>query len=367
MENTAQRSTPKPQRSPPQRSPPQRSPPQRSRSQRSRSHRSHPQRSRSQRSQPQRSRSHRSRSQRRQAQRRQAQLSRPQQSRPSRADLSRAVLSGATLIAATLSGAVLSGAILSGADLYRATLIAANLSDADLIRANLSQANLSQANLSQAHIGWTIFSNLDLRTVKGLETLIHDGPSTIGTDTLMRSEGDLPEVFLRKAGLSDIFITSVRSLAQHPNEYYTCFISYSSKDQEFAERLYADLQQKGVRCWFAPKDLKIGEKFWHRIDESIRLYDKLLVVLSEHSVNSVWVENEVMAALEKEQHYNELVLFPIKLDEEVMHTNLPWAATMRRTRHIGDFTHWKQHDEYQKALTRLLRDLQPDLPPKKAP
>jgi hypothetical protein len=211
----------------------------------------------------------------------------------------------------------------------------------------------------------TTIGNVDLRTVKGLETIVHFGPSTIGKDTISRSEGDIPDVFLREAGLSDPFITYARSLAQHPIEYYTCFISYSSKDQPFAERLYTDLQSKGVRCWFAPEDLKIGEKFWHRIDESIRMYDKLLVVLSEHSVNSVWVENEVMAALEKEQHHNKLVLFPIKLDEMVMQTNLPWAANMRRTRHIGDFTNWKHHDEYQKALNRLLRDLQSEKPPKK--
>jgi hypothetical protein len=34
---------------------------------------------------------------------------------------------------------------------------------------------------------------------QGLETIIHDGPSTIGTDTISRSEGDIPEVFLRCA------------------------------------------------------------------------------------------------------------------------------------------------------------------------
>jgi hypothetical protein len=27
------------------------------------------------------------------------------------------------------------------------------------------------------------------------------------------------------------------------------------------------------------------------------------------------------------------------------------------TRHIGDFTRWKEHDAYTKALDRLLRDL----------
>jgi hypothetical protein len=31
---------------------------------------------------------------------------------------------------------------------------------------------------------------------------------------------------------------------------------------------------------------------------------------------------------------------------------------LRRTRHTGDFTPWKEHDAYGKALERLLRDLQ---------
>jgi hypothetical protein len=51
-------------------------------------------------------------------------------------------------------------------------------------------------------------------------------------------------------------------------EFYSCFISYSTKDHDFAERIYADLQSKGVRCWFAPEDLKIGDRFRQRIDES---------------------------------------------------------------------------------------------------
>src|SRR5436305_1431458 len=143
----------------------------------------------------------------------------------------------------------------------------------DLSKANLSGADLSGATLSKAIMRETTFGNVDLRTVKGLETIVHLGPSTIGTDTISRSEGDIPEVFLREAGLTDPFITYARSLAQNPIEYYTCFISYSSKDEPFAERLYTDLQRKSVRCWFAPEDMKTGDKIRHRIDESIRLYD----------------------------------------------------------------------------------------------
>ena len=61
----------------------------------------------------------------------------------------------------------------------------------------------------------------------------------------------------------------------------------------FAERLYADLQNKGVRCWFAPHDLPIGAKTWDAIDEAIRHREKLLVILSEASIASNWVEDEV--------------------------------------------------------------------------
>ncbi len=246
----------------------------------------------------------------------------------SKANLSEANLSEASLIGADLSYANLSEADLRGAELFRADLsyadlIGADLSRADLSYVNLSEANLSEANLSRAYLRRTIFGDVDLRTVRGLDTVRHGGPSTIGTDAISRSEGSIPEEFLRKAGVAESFITSAHALAQNPIEYYTCCISYASKDQEFVERLYTDLQSNSVRCWFAPEDLKIGEKFWHSIDESLRLYDKLLVVLSEHSVNSEWVEGEVMAALEKEQRHHKTALFPITLDETVKQTSLP--------------------------------------------
>ena len=51
------------------------------------------------------------------------------------------------------------------------------------------------------------------------------------------------------------------------------------------------------------------------------------------------------------------VLFPVRLDNSVMKTNQAWAADIRRTRHIGDFTKWKNHDAYLKAFKKLLKDL----------
>jgi hypothetical protein len=54
-----------------------------------------------------------------------------------------------------------------------------------------------------------------------------------------------------------------------------------------------------------------------------------------------------------------LLLFPIRIDAAVMTVPEPWAADIRRTRHIGDFRRWKNHDSYPKAFQRLLRDLAP--------
>jgi hypothetical protein len=78
--------------------------------------------------------------------------------------------------------------------------------------------------------------------------------------------------------------------------------------------------------------------------------------------NGGWGEEVEMAfgkeiKFETERKQRRTVLFPIRLDDAVMKTEEAWAADIRRTRHIGDFREWKDHDEYQKAFGRLMRDL----------
>jgi hypothetical protein len=193
--------------------------------------------------------------------------------------------------------------------------------------------------------------------------MVHKGRSYLDIHTLYRSQGKIPEAFLRGIGAPDTFIAYVASLTGQAIQYYSCFISYSSQDGDFARRLHNDLQAAGVRCWFAPEDMKIGDKIRLRIDESIRIHDKLLVILSENSVNSSWVEREVETAFEEEERRGQTVLFPVRLDQAVMETRQPWAADIRRTRHIGDFRRWKEHDTYQWAFERLLRDLKAEESP----
>jgi hypothetical protein len=202
-----------------------------------------------------------------------------------------------------LNGADLTQANLNGADLIKANLSGAFLTGADLSKANLGGADLdgadlSSADLSGAWLGETVLGDTNLSGVKGLDTCRHLGPSTLDHRTVAKS-GPLPLAFLRGCGLPDVLIDYLPSLLNQPIQFYSCFISYSTRDDEFAKRLHADLQDKGVRCWFAPEDLKIGDPFRQRIDEAIRLHEKLLVILSEHFVQSDWVREEVESCFER--------------------------------------------------------------------
>ena len=284
----------------------------------------------------------------------------------SHADLREMHLLGAKLYRANLyhsdlNSANLGGANATGANLMRADLSYADLSNANLMGAELSFAKLDETRLTNANLTSVVFlattlANLDLGRVDGLETCEHRGPSIVDYRTLAKS-GRLPLAFLRGVGLPDALIEYLPSLLNQPIQHYSCFISHSTKDHDFSDRLYADLQNKGVRCWFAPHDMPIGGRIVDEIDTAIRLRDKLLLILSEHSIKSDWVEDEVSKAFEEERKRSEIVLFPVRLDDAVFDTDEPRAAKLRAQRHIGDFTRWKDHNAYKVSFDRVIRDL----------
>jgi TIR domain-containing protein len=87
--------------------------------------------------------------------------------------------------------------------------------------------------------------------------------------------------------------------------------------------------------------MKIGDRLRPRIDETIRVYDKLLLVLSKASVASQWVEQEVETALAREREQKTTILFPIQIDKTVMTLKTGWPALIRNTRNIGGGGRWK--------------------------
>lgn len=288
--------------------------------------------------------------------------------------IGKADLSDAKLIEADLSGVYLGDSKLHRTDLSNAYLWNADLSRADLSGAKLIGAYLSavviDTNFSTAHIGWTIFVDLDLSSCLGLDSVEHRGPSTVGIDVFYRSSGKISETFLRNAGVPDDLISYLHSRTAKAIQFYSCFISYSNKDEEFAKRLYSQIRDAHIRVWFAPEDIKGGEKLHEQIDRAIQVHDRLLIVLSENSLQSEWVMTEIRKARKSEIKEGRRKLFPIRLVSMERIRN--WEcfdsesgkdlAVEVREYFIPDFSDWKNHDAFETAFERLLRDLKANQP-----
>jgi hypothetical protein len=228
------------------------------------------------------------------------------------------------------------------------------MTGASLHAVNFTSASLSGANLTNAFIGSTRFVRVDLSKVIALGSTRHASPSTIDLETVYRSKGRIPEAFLRGAGVPEDFIVYMRSLVGKAIDFYSCFISYSTKDGDFAQRLYADLQAKSVRCWKFDENAKWGEPVWGEIDAAIRHYDKLVVVCSKHSLQSVPVIREIERALQKEDREHRNVLFPIRIDDYLFDE---WEHPRKAdvvSKVIGDFRGSDNLATYAKAFPRFL-------------
>lgn len=253
---------------------------------------------------------------------------------------------------ANLSRADLRSANLRGANLRGANLENANLGGADLVGSNLSSAVLHSANLDGAHFSRTILGSTSLHRTKGLGTIVHSGFSIID-ETTLRSSPDLPLDFLRGVGLSDELISLYRSWSGAV-QYYSCFLSYSRANHEFASRLRDALQENGVRTWLDSHDLPWGAKTRRDVFDAIRLHDKLIVVLSTQSLESDWVEREVEEAHRKELESGQDVLIPVRIDSAIRNSEQAWARDLWNRRNIGDMTGWDDKTRFETQFSTLL-------------
>jgi TIR domain-containing protein/pentapeptide repeat protein len=298
-----------------------------------------------------------------------------------KANLIRATLNRADLTGANLNWAGLMEANLDGADLNRADLNRADLNRAGLYRANLTGANLNgarltltifsstvvaQADFTGARMERAVFADMDLSEAIGLETVRHTGPSTIGVDTILKSKGEIPEIFLRGAGMPDDVIEFVRTLQGKPIQFYSGFISYNHEDKVFARRLHDVLQGRGIRCWRDEHEMRPGDPLHESVNQAIRMRDKLILCCSRTSLNSWWVDIEVKAAFEeerrrsKEQGKRVRVLIPLDLDGYIFSEDCTYELSGAiKTRLVGDFVGW-EHDnsKFEAQFEQVVKAMQ---------
>ena len=88
------------------------------------------------------------------------------------------------------------------------------------------------------------------------------------------------------------------------------FISYSTRDREKAERFCALVEERGVHCWMAPRDVVPGATYGSQIIQAIAEVDALVVLISASSVTSRHVSSEVARAFEKGKD-----IYPLRVEE----------------------------------------------------
>jgi len=294
------------------------------------------------------------------------------------ADLREASLQGTNFRDATLANtnlyfADLSGARLIGTNLFQADLSAADIGNAIIIHANLSfvklqsaslvfatirDCDLTRADFTNCALGGTVIAECDLTRAEHLEDISHISPCPLSLDTIYKSGGKIPESFLRGCGVPETFIIYAKSLVDNPIEYYSCFISFTEKDDAFSERLYNDMQTKGVRCWRWKEDAKWGGVLRQEIDEAVRYYDKLVVICSKDSLNAPAVIEEIKRALNKEDSQKKNVLFPIMIDDYLLDEWDHYLKVRITDKIVGNFCDWNGNPEkYRKSVERLVKDL----------
>lgn len=245
----------------------------------------------------------------------------------------------------------------------RLDLSVADLSVADLIGANLGRADLIGADLSGATCQYTVFADCQLHGALGLETVQHEGPSSIGIDTLIhsfRAAGNrlTPELetFFLGAGVPQELLNELpRILAEI--KHCSCFISYGEPDVGIAERLYNDFKARGISCWLYPMDRTPGEHTQREIGRKRREADKMVVLCSSQAL----VRDGVLKEIEEQKDEDPDKILPVSLDNLwkergflVMRgeVNLKPCLT---DRNYADFSDPKR---YPQALEDLLKGLE---------
>lgn len=93
------------------------------------------------------------------------------------------------------------------------------------------------------------------------------------------------------------------------------FISYSSKDAEFVNKLSLALIEHNVKVWKDDMKIVAGDSLSKRIRSGIENASYFCVVLSKNALESKWVQEEINEALLRETDKQGIVILPIVLDD----------------------------------------------------
>lgn len=122
------------------------------------------------------------------------------------------------------------------------------------------------------------------------------------------------------------------------------FISYSSKDESVVHFFVQTLEKNGVKCWWSKKDLDPLSNWASEIFNAIKPCDYFIVVISENSISSGQVINEIKIA----SNLNKPKL-PVRL------SNVPLTEELAYHLSLNAIDYYKMTDDdfFKKLLEKI--------------
>src|SRR5262249_17262634 len=92
------------------------------------------------------------------------------------------------------------------------------------------------------------------------------------------------------------------------------FISHSSKDKSFSWRVKDVLRQADLSPWIDAEQILAGENLLREVGNGLQTMDVLVAIVSQSSVKSGWVEEELSFAMQRVMD-REVLLLPYRIDD----------------------------------------------------
>jgi hypothetical protein len=291
-----------------------------------------------------------------------------------RADLTLAQLRGSDFRSANLSEALLTDANLCGANFERAALDDADLIGAELAGASFRSAGLRGANLRDAHLdgadfsdarfAFTVLAASDLSRARGLESVIHEGPSTVGIDAFLLSRGEIADAFLSGIGLSPLTIEYLKAVAAAEEGMLVgdaLFLLFSDADRARARRIRAYLRMHRHQAWYWQQLGELTGQHNPGLKHRVRFHDRLIVLCSAACANDRGIDEPLARALDLEKVERRRIVFAVRLEDSPASTST--LDLELADRFVADFrgADWDDPADgiFRRELERLLSRLEP--------
>jgi len=94
----------------------------------------------------------------------------------------------------------------------------------------------------------------------------------------------------------------------------SAFISYSTKDNDFVDKLSIELIKNRIHIWRDKWEMQPGDSLIDKIQTALIDSSYLLIVLSKNSVESEWCRKELNAGLMRELTKKDVTVIPVLID-----------------------------------------------------